>query len=166
LAYEQEMATLKESMQKPVRAFKMPYQISCVAFQGQEDNFQALAVGLVDGAVIILDLILGIERMFLEKHPAEISALAFWEDKVLISGSIGGRVNLNDLEDESEGAKVNRCQNCQDRRIPVAKAFASEYGIAVVVDIEGNCRFFDLIRFKKIAKLNSLNTRDSEARFV
>jgi hypothetical protein len=104
--------------------------------------------------------------MFLEKHPAEISALAFWEDKVLISGSIGGRVNLNDLEDESESAKANRCQNCQDRRIPVAKAFASEYGIGVVVDIEGNCRFYDLIRFKKIAKLNSLNTRDSEARFV
>ena len=40
------------------------------------------------------------ERKFLEKHPSEISALAFWDDKVLISGSIDGRVNLNDLEDE------------------------------------------------------------------
>jgi hypothetical protein len=40
------------------------------------------------------------ERKFLEKHPAEISALAFWDDHVLISGSIDGRVNLNDLEDE------------------------------------------------------------------
>jgi hypothetical protein len=46
-------------------------------------------------------LILGIERQFLEKHPAEITALAFYEDKVLISGSIDGRVNLNDLEEGS-----------------------------------------------------------------
>lgn len=66
-------------------------------------------MGLVDGAVIILDMILGIERNFLEKHPAEIAALAFFEDKVLISGSIDGRVNLNDLEDESETSKINRC---------------------------------------------------------
>ncbi len=126
-----------------------------------------MAVGLVDGAVIILDLILGIERNFLEKHPAEISALAFWEDKVLISGSIDGRVNLNDLEDESENSKINRCQNCQDRRIPIAKAFASDYGVGIIVDIEGNCRFYDLIRFRKIAKLNSLNQRgDADARFI
>lgn len=79
----------------------MPYSISSVAFQGLDDNFQALAVGLVDGAIIVLDLILGIEKMFLEKHPAEISALAFWEDKVLISGSIDGRVNICDLDVET-----------------------------------------------------------------
>jgi len=60
-------------------------------------------LGLVDGAIILIDLVLGMERKFLEKHPAEISALAFWEDKVLISGSIDGRVNLNDLEDEIVG---------------------------------------------------------------
>ena len=67
---------------------------------------------MVDGAIIILDLILGVERLFLEKHPAEISALAFWEDKVLISGSIDGRVNLNDLETEEingQEPKMNRC---------------------------------------------------------
>ena len=57
-------------------------------------------MGLLDGAILLIDLILGMERRFLEKHPAEISALAFWEDKVLISGSIDGRVNINDLEDE------------------------------------------------------------------
>lgn len=59
-----------------------------------------LAIGLIDGAILLIDLVLGMERRFLEKHPAEISALAFWDDKVLISGSIDGRVNLNDLEDE------------------------------------------------------------------
>jgi hypothetical protein len=61
---------------------------------------------------LLIDLILGIERKFLEKHPAEISALSFWEDKVLISGSIDGRVNLNDLEDEvgsDPSTKINRC---------------------------------------------------------
>lgn len=68
-----------------------------------------MAVGLIDGAIIIIDLILGIEKKFLEKHPGEISALAFWDDKVLISGSIDGRINLNDLEDESDKSKINRC---------------------------------------------------------
>jgi WD40 repeat protein len=59
-----------------------------------------LAVGLIDGAIILIDMILGMERRFLEKHPSEISALCFWDDKVLISGSICGRINLTDLEDE------------------------------------------------------------------
>jgi hypothetical protein len=43
------------------------------------------------------------ERKFLEKHPAEISAIGFWDDKVLISGSIDGRVNINDLEEDNGG---------------------------------------------------------------
>lgn len=47
------------------------------------------------------------EKKFLEKHPAEISALAFFEDKVLISGSIDGRVNLNDLEDDTNNGNNN-----------------------------------------------------------
>jgi hypothetical protein len=42
---------------------------------------------------------LGLEKNFLEKHPAEITSLAFWEDKVLISGSVDGRINISDLED-------------------------------------------------------------------
>lgn len=49
----------------------------------------------------------------------------------------------------------------------MAKAFASDYGVGIVVDIEGNCRFYDLFRFRKIAKLNSLNQRgDIDARFI
>jgi hypothetical protein len=35
----------------------------------------------------------------------------------------------------------------------------------MAVDIEGNARFYDLIRLKKIAKLSSSNTRDADARF-
>jgi WD40 repeat protein len=76
--------------------------ITALAFQNHEDLFQCLAVGLVDGAIIILDLILGVERSFLEKHPREITAMAFWEDKVLISGSLDGRVNIQELDSLSE----------------------------------------------------------------
>ena len=35
----------------------------------------------------------------------------------------------------------------------------SEFGIALAIDIEGNCRFYDLHRFKKMAKVNSANVR-------
>ena len=102
--------------------------------------------------------------------------MAFWEDKVLISGSVDGRVNVQELESQvdatSEGASQAekkiplRCQNCQDRKIPVARVISSEYGIAAAVDIEGNCRFYDMVRQRKIAKVSSLNQRESEARFV
>jgi len=125
-----------------------------------------MAVGLVDGAIIVLDLILGVERMFLEKHPAEISALAFWEDITLISGSIDGRVNVADLENEGDDRKILRCQNCQDRKIPIARVLSSDFGLGIAVDIEGNCRFYDLVRCRKIAKVSSLNQRESDARFA
>ena len=76
----------------------MPYQISYACYQTFEDAFQNLAVGLVDGALIIIDLILGLEKHFLEKHPAKVTSIAFFEDKAIISGSVDGRINLSDLE--------------------------------------------------------------------
>lgn len=84
----------------------MPYQITCIQFKTFEEDFQNLAVGLVDGAIIIIDLILGIEKHFLEKHPAAISSMAFFEDKCLISGSIDGRVNIADIHsmDKKKGS--------------------------------------------------------------
>ena len=48
----------------------------------------------------------------------------------------------------------------------MAKVITSEFGIGAAVDIEGNCRFYDLVRSRKIAKISSLNQRESEARFV
>jgi hypothetical protein len=48
----------------------------------------------------------------------------------------------------------------------VAKVLTSEFGIGIAVDIEGNCRFYDLVRQRKIAKISSLNQRESEARFI
>jgi len=109
-------------------------------------------------------MILGIEKHFLEKHPAAVTSMSFYEDKALVSGSIDGRVNIADLEnlDRKKGGSSNtlirfsKCQNCQDRKIPVAKVdTSSEYGIAMAVDIEGNCRFYDVLRFRKMGKLSS-----------
>jgi WD40 repeat protein len=124
-----------------------------------------LAVGLVDGAIVVIDLVLGLEKFFLEKHPAAITTMSFFEDKVLISGSVDGRVNISDLENlkkKKMGLNYNKirfskCQNCQNRKIPIAKVdTCRDFGIGMAVDIEGNCRFYDLIRFKKMAKLNPI----------
>jgi hypothetical protein len=120
---------MRDSLQKAARTFKLPYSISAVTFQNHEDMSQYLAVGLVDGAIIVLDLILGVEKFFLEKHPAEITTMAFFEDKTLLSGSVDGRVVLQELESPSnqEGqgsaqggdrsssdkkSQVLRCPNC------------------------------------------------------
>ena len=60
-----------------------------------------MAVGLIDGAIIVIDLALGLEKYFVEKHPAAVTSIAFYEEKVLMSGSIDGKVNLCDLESEN-----------------------------------------------------------------
>jgi WD40 repeat protein len=98
---------------------------------------------------------LGLEQHYVEKHPAAITALAFHEDKVLMSGSVDGRVNLCDLETAGTTNKIFKAQNCMDRKIPVAQVIASEFGIGAALDIEGNCRFYDLVRLRKICKISS-----------
>lgn len=111
---------MRDSMSKCARSFKMPYPITAAAHQNCEDLFQGLAVGLQDGAIVVLDLVLGVERWFLEKHPGEVTTMAFWEERVLISGSLDGRVNVQELEAPlgDDGTPVNqppkilKCQNC------------------------------------------------------
>lgn len=52
-----------------------------------------------------------------------------------------------------------------DRKIPVAMIHtSSEYGIGMAVDIEGNCRFYDLTRYKKFAKVSAIQTRVEDVR--
>jgi len=68
----------------------MPYYITACAFKSVDDHAQLLAVGMVDGAVVVIDVALGFEKHFLAKHPRAITALAFWEDKCLMSGSMDG----------------------------------------------------------------------------
>ena len=91
---------MRESVAEPMRSFTMPYQITAVAYQGGEEERQNLALGMIDGAIIVIDLQLGIEKYFVEKHPMAITAIEFYEDRVLISGSVDGRVNLCDLDSE------------------------------------------------------------------
>ena len=92
---------MRANTQKPARTFKMPYPITSTCYKTLEEERQYLAVGLLDGAIIILDLVLGMEKYFVEKHPAAVTSIAFFEDKVLISGSVDGRVNLCDLDSEN-----------------------------------------------------------------
>lgn len=42
----------------------------------------------------------------------------------------------------------------QDRKIPIASITVADFGIGAAIDIEGNCRFYDLIRLRKLAKLS------------
>lgn len=151
--FDARMEKMRNNLVKPSKVFKFPYQISAAVYQGGEEDSQSLAVGLIDGAIIVIDLVLGIEKYFLEKHPAAICALAFYEDRILVSGSVDGRVNLCDLDSENQ-SKIYKCQNCQDRKVPIAKIVTSDYGICTVLDIEGNCRFYDMIRLKKLCKIS------------
>lgn len=95
--------------------------------------------------------------------------MSFFEDKALISGSVDGRVNLSDLEnlDKKKGAYVRfqKMQNVMDRKIPISRCETStDFGIGMAIDIEGNCRFYDLIRFKKMAKISSSQMKSDDAR--
>jgi len=82
-----------------------------------------------------------------------ITSIAFYEDKVLVSGSVDGRVNLCDLDSDNQ-SRIYKCQNVQDRKIPVSKIVTSDYGVAIAVDIEGNCRVYDMIRLRKLCKIS------------
>ena len=118
---------------------------------------------MVDGAIIVIDLQLGIEKFFVEKHPMAITAIEFYEDRVLISGSVDGRVNLCDLDSDNQ-SRIYKCQNMQDRKIPIVKIVTSEYGIATVLDIEGNCRLYDMIRLRKLCKISCKATGQQGSR--
>jgi hypothetical protein len=40
-----------------------------------------------------------------------------------------------------------------DENIPIVKVLATDYGIGIALDIKGNVRLYDMIRYKKIAKV-------------
>ena len=47
---------MRKSVSAPMRSFTVPYQITAVAYQGGEEERQNLAIGLIDGAIIVIDL--------------------------------------------------------------------------------------------------------------
>lgn len=145
---------MRSNAKDPAKRFKTPYQITCTCYSTAEDERQSLAVGLLDGAILILDLALGLEKFFVEKHPSAVTALAFFEERILISGSVDGRVNLCDLDSQDQ-ERVYKCQNVQDTKIPIASVSVGDFGIGVAVDIEGNCRFYDFYRLRKLCKISA-----------
>ena len=92
--------TMKQSMAAPARTFRVPYMITAMTYHSSGEERQSLAIGLVDGAILVFDLALGVEKYFIEKHPMAVTSLAFYEERILMSGSVDGRVNLCDLDSE------------------------------------------------------------------
>jgi len=41
----------------------------------------------------------------------------------------------------------------------------SDFGLGIAIDIEGNCRLYDLVRLKKIARMSSSNQRGEDIKF-
>ena len=51
-----------------------------------------------------------------------------------------------------------------DRKVPISMCETStDFGIGMAIDIEGNCRFYDLIRFKKMAKISTTAMKSDDA---
>ncbi len=136
---------MRSSMSEPARQFQMPYAISAMAVHRSEEERQSLALGLVDGAIVVIDMALEEEKYFLEQHPAVVTCLAFHEDRILMWGSVDGRVNQCDLDSENQ-ARVFKCQNVMDQQVPLAAVATGEFGVAV--DVEGNCLFYDFHRLR------------------
>ena len=62
----------------PVRVVTFPYPITSASYLDLDENTQLLAVGLLNGAVIVYDVVLGSEKFFLERHPDQVTSIAFW----------------------------------------------------------------------------------------
>lgn len=71
---------LNANTSKPARVFKMPYPITATCYKTSDEEQQLLAVGLLDGAVVVIDLVLGIEKYFIEKHPSAVTSIAIYEN--------------------------------------------------------------------------------------
>lgn len=56
-----------------------------------------LALGLMDGSVIIWDTNINTEKCYLDKHKLSVTCLSFYNEWYLISGSMDGTVNMYDL---------------------------------------------------------------------
>lgn len=72
-----------------------------------------------------------------------------------------------DKKELQSKVKIFKAQNCQDRKIPVAKVMTCPFGVGASIDIDGNCRFYDLLRLRKMTKISSNNLRDgTDIKFV
>ena len=135
-----------------VKCLSMSYHITCICGMDMDENIQYLGVGMEDGSVIVYNLALGIEKYILSKNNGSVLSMDFLEDKYLFTGSATGSVHIYHLE--KEGKHKFRAQNHQDFQFPIVTVSVCHIGVAVAVDIKGNMRLYDLIRQRKIGKMN------------
>lgn len=57
-----------------------------------------MAFGLDNGTIMVYDLLLNNEKFYLDKHLEGVTALQFFENYKLISGSEDGGVHIYNLE--------------------------------------------------------------------
>ena len=106
-----------------------------------------------DGSLIVLDMVLTTERFFMPNHTGHITTISFLEDRVLLSGCSKGRVHIYDLDDDGK-MKLNVC-NSMGYTKPIVKLATTPLGVGFAIDSIGNCRLFDLNRYKKISRVNT-----------
>lgn len=143
LAAEEEKARMT-----PIMIFKPFFNIESSEYLDLEGDAQYLAVGMINGGTIIYDINMGVEKNILECHGGPVTSISFYQDKAVITGSTFGSVYINNIEEaDGETLKFNQ-SNCQDEYIPIAKVLATEYGIGIALDVKGNVRLYDMLRFK------------------
>ena len=61
-----------------------------------------MAFGLMQGTIIVWDMLMMQERFYLDKHSLAVSTIKFLGDIVLVSGSYDGTVHAYDLQNEGK----------------------------------------------------------------
>ena len=149
---------------RPLLTFKPLFAIESSEYLDLDDAAQYLAIGMVNGGTIIYDINIGIEKNVLECHGGPVTSISFFQDKSVITGSTFGSVYINSIEEQNDEDTLKFNQsNCQDEYIPIVKVLATEYGIGIALDVKGNIRLYDMLRYKKIAKVKDRKPKDELA---
>ena len=84
----------------------------------------------------------------LQCHGGPVTSISFYGSR-LITGSKFGSVYINSIDeyDDPDSLKFNQ-SNVMDENIPVCKVLATNYGIGLALDVQGNVRMYDMIRYK------------------
>ena len=150
----QQQSNVEAKKLQPTYSFNTIYPIVCSA-SSKSNGF--LGLGLKDGSVIIWDLILNQQKYVLDKHSDEVTALTFFEDWRLISGSKDGTVHLFDLQNPQNNIKYQHLFQVTGNSI--VDISVNDTGIAFAIDNQRNLRAYDLFHFQKIFKVFPIDPR-------
>lgn len=96
-----------------------------------------------------------VEKFILELQGGAVTSIDL-NETLLINGSDYGTVYIFTLNQRtSKSALVYKCTNIQDNNIPIARVFLSDYSVGGALDVKGNFRVYDLVRFRKFGKYAS-----------